>query len=68
MLQDTRTALPTELADIRQMNFDDWTLEDLVKYLEESRTGKKTKAKQTHNPVYAAEGGSIDDLIEYLRR
>ena len=65
MLQDTRTALPTELADIHQMNFDDWTLEDLVKYLEESRTGKKQKAR---NPVYAAEGGSIDDLIEYLRR
>jgi hypothetical protein len=67
MYTETRASLPTELADIRQMNFDDWTLDDLVKYLEESKTGKKSKAK-AHNPVYAAEGGSIDDLIEYLRR
>jgi hypothetical protein len=67
MLQDTQTALPTELADIRMMDFSSWTLDDLVKYLEESKTGKKSKAK-AHNPVYAAEGGSIDDLIEYLRR
>ena len=68
MLQDTQTALPTELADIRQMNFDDWTLDDLVKYLDESKTCKKAPKKKASNPVYAAEGGSIDDLIEYLRR
>jgi hypothetical protein len=66
MLQDTQTALPTELADISLMNFDDWTLDDLVKYLEESKTGKKSKAK-AHNPIYASEGGSIDDLLNYLR-
>lgn len=49
------------------MNFSDWTLDDLVKYLEESKKGKKDSKAKAHNPIYASEGGSIDDLLNYLR-
>ena len=58
----TTYGLPTELADILQMDLDE---RDILKYLQKA---KALRAPKAHNPVYAAEGGSIDDLIEYLRR
>ena len=61
----TTSSVPTALADIHQMDFSGWNMNDLVKYLQESKTGAQNKPQ---TPIFAAEGGSIDDLIEYLRR
>lgn len=58
----TTYGLPTELADILQMDLDE---KDILKYLQKAKALRAPKAR---NPVYAAEGGSIDNLIEYLRR
>ncbi len=44
--------------------FTGMSIEDLVKSVE-SGDAPDTEAE---NPIYAAQGGSIDDLIEYLRR
>lgn len=60
----TTSSVPTALADIHQMDFSGWNMNDLVKYLQESKTGAQNKPQ---TPIFAAEGGSIDDLIEYLR-
>jgi hypothetical protein len=56
-------SLPVELADILQMDLDE---PDLLKYLQRLKEHSSKKRKET-NPIYAAQGGSIDDLIEYLR-
>lgn len=40
------------------------TVEDLVKSVQSDEAA----ATESENPIYAAQGGSIDDLIEYLRR
>ena len=44
--------------------FSGMSIEDLVKSVDAG----DTPTPEAENPIYAAQGGSIDDLIEYLRR
>jgi len=44
--------------------FTGMSIEDLVKSVQSDEAA----ATESENPIYAAQGGSIDDLIEYLRR
>lgn len=62
----TVSSAPTELAKISLMDLNDTTIDDLLKYLQGGKHKPQDK-KPDNNPVYAAQGGSIDDLIAYLR-
>lgn len=59
----TMYTAPVEGAKIRLMDFDNYSLDDIADII----NGSKQQKQPIAQTLFAAEGGSIDDLLAYLR-